>query len=99
MFSSDGEWRALHTTPNEEGWRSGHPAAANRSEFQNLKARFLKDSPMLDLILRSTALVAGTLSLLAALGLAQPAFSRTVPADPAKMPVAMGVSGLLPVGQ
>ncbi|WP_199237712.1 hypothetical protein [Azospirillum sp. TSH64] len=54
---------------------------------------------MLDLILRSTALVAGTLSLLAALGLAQPAFSQTVPAGPAKLPVAIGVSGLLPVGQ
>ncbi|WP_193548411.1 hypothetical protein [Azospirillum palustre] len=54
---------------------------------------------MLDLILRSTALVAGTLSLLAALGLAQPAFSRTVPAGPATVPVAMGVSGLLSVGR
>ncbi|WP_395453327.1 ABC transporter substrate-binding protein (plasmid) [Azospirillum melinis] len=48
---------------------------------------------MLDLILRSSALVAGTLSLLTALGVVQPAFSQ--PADPAKEPVVLGVSGPL----
>lgn len=48
---------------------------------------------MLDLILRSTALVVGTLSLLTALGLAQPAFSQTGAADPAKEPAVFGISG------
>ncbi|PWC89348.1 hypothetical protein TSH100_04700 [Azospirillum sp. TSH100] len=48
---------------------------------------------MLDLILRSTALVAGTLSLLTVLGVVQPAFSQ--PADPAMEAVVLGVSGPL----
>lgn len=75
------------------------PETATRCEFQNLKARFLKASPMLDLILRSTALVAGTLSLLTALGLAQPAFSQTADADLARDPVILGVSGLPSAGE
>jgi len=54
---------------------------------------------MLDLILRSTALVAGTLSLLTALGLAQPAFSQTADADLARDPVILGVSGLPSAGE
>lgn len=45
---------------------------------------------MLDLILRSTALVAVTLSLLTALGLAQPAFSQAASADPARGLLSLG---------
>ncbi|MFD1624073.1 ABC transporter substrate-binding protein [Azospirillum griseum] len=49
---------------------------------------------MLDVIARSAALVAGTLAVLTALGVAQPARSQTA-ADPTKEPVVIGVSGPL----